>query len=159
MTFMRHACMMTWWADPCANVTPTMWVMAELVNWLPNAQAERIAGIIQTVTMAFAFVMKGSNGIYTICEHHKAIDPFSRFIKYIFFFLLHKFSCIAAGTCGGVFCAENAVCQWDNIEKVQFCFCPEGFEGNGVTSCNAITPPCNVQNNCGVNAICTPNYR
>lgn len=61
-----------------------------------------------------------------------------------------------AGFCGGTFCAKNAVCLWDNVQGVQYCSCPEGFVGDGLTSCKSVPPPCNVKNNCGLNAQCVP---
>lgn len=67
--------------------------------------------------------------------------------------------CVPSGSCGGAYCAENAVCQWDNHQKVSYCFCPAGFVGDGVRTCKSVPPPCNVRNNCGLNAVCAPNYR
>lgn len=52
-------------------------------------------------------------------------------------------------------CAENAVCL--TADDVQYCACPEGFVGDGLHSCRSIPPPCNVRNNCGLNAQCLPN--
>lgn len=68
-------------------------------------------------------------------------------------------SCVPTGYCGGAFCAENAVCQWDNVDKVNYCLCPDGFIGDGVKTCKSIPPPCNVRNNCGLNANCLPTTR
>lgn len=61
-----------------------------------------------------------------------------------------------AGYCGAALCAKNAICLWDNIEDVQYCACPDGYEGDGLQSCKLIPPPCNVQNNCGLHAMCQP---
>lgn len=65
-------------------------------------------------------------------------------------------SCVPSGYCGGIFCAPNAVCLWDNVQNVQYCECSEGFVGEGWRSCKSVPPPCNVKNNCGLNAQCTP---
>lgn len=65
-------------------------------------------------------------------------------------------SCVPTGFCGGAYCAENAVCQWDSVERISYCLCPEGFVGDGVQSCKSIPPPCNVRSNCGLNAQCVP---
>lgn len=62
-------------------------------------------------------------------------------------------------SCGGAYCAENAICQWDHIERISYCHCPEDFIGDGLKSCKSKPPPCNIRNNCGLNAICMPNYR
>lgn len=62
-----------------------------------------------------------------------------------------------AGFCGGTYCAKNAVCLWDNVQGIQYCSCPEGFVGDGLISCKSVPPPCNVKNNCGLNAQCIPN--
>jgi nidogen (entactin) len=67
--------------------------------------------------------------------------------------------CVLAGSCGGAYCAENAVCQWDNRQKVSYCLCPGGFVGDGIKVCKSLPPPCNVRNNCGLYATCVPNYR
>lgn len=64
-----------------------------------------------------------------------------------------------SGSCGGAFCAENAVCQWDHEQKVSYCLCPPDFVGDGVKTCKSVPPPCNVRNNCGLYASCAPNYR
>ena len=63
-----------------------------------------------------------------------------------------------AGYCGGAYCAKNAVCLWDNIQDFQYCQCPDGFVGDGLKSCVSVPPPCNVKNNCGLNAQCAPAY-
>ncbi|XP_031633983.1 nidogen [Contarinia nasturtii] len=65
--------------------------------------------------------------------------------------------CVLSGYCGGTFCAKNAVCLLDNIQGVQYCSCPEGFVGDGLTSCKSVPPPCNRKNNCGLNAQCIQN--
>lgn len=67
-------------------------------------------------------------------------------------------SCVP-GSCGGAICAENAECQVDPLEQISYCHCPSGYEGDGIRSCNEITPPCNIRNNCGFYASCAPNYR
>lgn len=64
--------------------------------------------------------------------------------------------CVPAGFCGGAYCAKNAVCLWDNVLGIQYCSCPEGFVGDGLTNCKSVPPPCNVKNNCGLNAQCAP---
>lgn len=75
---------------------------------------------------------------------------------FIFIFMSFFKSCVPTGYCGGTFCAKNAVCLWDNVQSVQYCSCPDGFAGDGLTSCKSIPPPCNVKNNCGMNAQCVP---
>lgn len=67
-------------------------------------------------------------------------------------------SCVPVGSCNGVFCAENAYCRFDNQRRINFCHCPEGFSGDGVNECKSTPPPCNIRNNCGLYATCTPNY-
>lgn len=67
--------------------------------------------------------------------------------------------CVPAGTCGGVMCAENAVCKWDNQQGVNYCHCPEGHIGDGLTTCKSIPPQCNIRNNCGLYATCVQNFR
>lgn len=69
------------------------------------------------------------------------------------------FSCVPAGSCNGAFCAENAICLFDDRQKVNYCYCPEGFIGDGVSACKSVPPPCNIRNNCGLYASCSPNYR
>lgn len=61
-----------------------------------------------------------------------------------------------AGYCGAALCAKNAVCLWDDEQDVQYCACPDGYEGDGLRSCKLIPPPCNVKYNCGLNAACVP---
>lgn len=68
-------------------------------------------------------------------------------------------SCVPAGSCNGAFCAENAICLYDDRQKVNYCNCPEGFIGDGVSACKSVPPPCNIRNNCGLYASCSPNYR
>lgn len=63
---------------------------------------------------------------------------------------------MVAGYCGAALCANNAVCLWDNEQEVQYCACPEGYEGDGLQSCRPIPPPCNVKYSCGLNAQCVP---
>lgn len=65
-------------------------------------------------------------------------------------------SCVPSGYCGGAYCAKNAVCLFDDIQSVQYCSCPGGFVGDGLKSCVSIPQPCNVRNNCGLNAQCVP---
>ncbi|XP_055600604.1 nidogen-like [Uranotaenia lowii] len=67
--------------------------------------------------------------------------------------------CVRAGSCGGVYCAENAICKFDRHQGVPYCYCPEGYVGNGVQQCKSIPPPCNVRNNCGLHATCGPKFR
>lgn len=67
--------------------------------------------------------------------------------------------CVPAGSCGGAFCAENAICQFDTIQQVSYCLCPKDFVGDGVHSCKSVPPPCNVRNNCGLNAVCGPSHK
>uniref|UniRef100_A0A182XKY2 Nidogen n=1 Tax=Anopheles quadriannulatus TaxID=34691 RepID=A0A182XKY2_ANOQN len=67
--------------------------------------------------------------------------------------------CVRAGSCGGAYCAENAVCVIDPVQKIPYCHCPQGFVGDGVSQCRSIPPPCNVRNNCGLHAACVPSYR
>ncbi|ETN61938.1 nidogen [Anopheles darlingi] len=67
--------------------------------------------------------------------------------------------CVRAGSCGGAYCAENAVCVIDEVQKIPYCHCPQGFIGDGVSQCKSIPPPCNVRNNCGLHATCSPSYR
>uniref|UniRef100_A0A182NFC0 Nidogen n=1 Tax=Anopheles dirus TaxID=7168 RepID=A0A182NFC0_9DIPT len=67
--------------------------------------------------------------------------------------------CVRAGSCGGAYCAENAVCVIDPVQKIPYCHCPQGFIGDGVSQCRSIPPPCNVRNNCGLHATCAPSYR
>lgn len=69
------------------------------------------------------------------------------------------FSCVLAGTCGGAYCAENANCEWDANEQIQYCQCAHGYRGNGVRECVYVPPPCDVVNNCGLHAACAPDYR
>ncbi|XP_055547444.1 nidogen [Wyeomyia smithii] len=67
--------------------------------------------------------------------------------------------CVRAGSCGGTYCAENAICKWDHQQGIPYCHCPEGYVGDGVMQCKSIPPPCNVRNNCGLHATCGPNFR
>lgn len=67
--------------------------------------------------------------------------------------------CVPAGSCGGAICAENAVCKYDDLQSVNYCHCPEGHTGDGLSSCKSIPPQCNVRNNCGLYATCVPNFR
>ncbi|KAL7032364.1 hypothetical protein ACKWTF_007298 [Chironomus riparius] len=67
--------------------------------------------------------------------------------------------CVPAGSCNGAYCAENAYCRFDDRARVHFCYCPDGFVGDGVTECKSVPPTCNVRNNCGLYASCVPNYR
>lgn len=69
---------------------------------------------------------------------------------------VHFYSCVLAGYCGAALCAKNAVCLWDDEQDIQYCACPDGFEGDGLHSCKLIPPPCNVKYNCGLNAACKP---
>lgn len=62
--------------------------------------------------------------------------------------------CVPAGSCGGTYCAENAICQYDHKQQVSYCLCPKEFIGDGINSCKSVPPQCNVRNNCGLNAIC-----
>lgn len=73
--------------------------------------------------------------------------------------LLLNFSCVLAGACGGAYCAENARCELDHLEQISYCQCLEGYHGDGVRECVYVPPPCNVVNNCGLNAACAPDYR
>lgn len=68
--------------------------------------------------------------------------------------LIFVCSCVPTGFCGGAYCAQNAVCQWDNVEAVSFCLCPKGYVGDGIQQCTSLPPTCHVQNNCGLNAQC-----
>lgn len=67
--------------------------------------------------------------------------------------------CVRAGSCGGAYCADNAICKYDPHQNIPYCYCPEGFIGDGVHQCKSIPPPCNVRNNCGLHATCGPNFR
>lgn len=67
--------------------------------------------------------------------------------------------CVRTGSCGGVYCAENAICMLERRQNIQYCHCPEGFIGNGLHSCKSIPPPCNIRNNCGLHASCEPDYK
>uniref|UniRef100_A0A182JJM2 Nidogen n=1 Tax=Anopheles atroparvus TaxID=41427 RepID=A0A182JJM2_ANOAO len=67
--------------------------------------------------------------------------------------------CVREGSCGGAYCAENAVCIIDPVQKIPYCHCPQGFLGDGVSQCKSIPPPCNVRNNCGLHATCAPSQR
>ncbi|XP_035915634.1 nidogen [Anopheles stephensi] len=67
--------------------------------------------------------------------------------------------CVRAGSCGGAYCAENAMCVVDPVQKIPYCHCPAGYIGDGVSQCRSIPPPCNVRNNCGLHASCVPSYR
>lgn len=67
--------------------------------------------------------------------------------------------CVPAGSCGGAYCAENAICQYDSVQQVSYCLCPKEFVGDGVQSCKSVPPPCNIRNNCGLDATCAPAYR
>ena len=67
--------------------------------------------------------------------------------------------CVPTGSCNGAYCAENAQCLYDDRMRVNYCHCPEGYVGDGVVECKSVPPPCNVRNNCGLYASCTPNYR
>lgn len=69
------------------------------------------------------------------------------------------YSCVPIGSCGGVYCATNAACKYDEQHQVPYCECIEGYIGDGIKSCKQPTPTCNVRNNCGLYASCTPNYR
>lgn len=64
--------------------------------------------------------------------------------------------CVPAGMCGGTYCADNAMCKWDNKQHVQYCECMEGYMGDGVSSCKSIPTSCRVRNTCGVHASCEP---
>ncbi|CAD7078769.1 unnamed protein product [Hermetia illucens] len=64
--------------------------------------------------------------------------------------------CVPSGLCGGVYCAENALCRMDRMTQNPYCECIEGFTGDGVKSCISIPSPCNVRNNCGLHATCAP---
>ncbi|XP_055916936.1 nidogen [Eupeodes corollae] len=64
--------------------------------------------------------------------------------------------CVPAGMCGGTYCADNAMCKWDNRQHVQYCECMEGYQGDGVSSCKSIPTSCRVRNTCGVHATCEP---
>uniref|UniRef100_A0A1Q3FIC5 Putative low-density lipoprotein receptor n=1 Tax=Culex tarsalis TaxID=7177 RepID=A0A1Q3FIC5_CULTA len=66
--------------------------------------------------------------------------------------------CVRTGSCGGTYCAENAICMLERRQNIQYCHCPEGFIGNGIHSCKSIPPPCNIRNNCGLHASCEPDY-
>lgn len=69
-------------------------------------------------------------------------------------FEYYIYRCAPAGSCGGAICAANAECLWDNDMKIQYCQCPKGFIGDGVSSCNLKAPACDVRNNCGLYASC-----
>lgn len=71
----------------------------------------------------------------------------------------HGDLCVLAGACGGAYCAENGHCAWDAVEQIAYCECLAGYRGDGVRQCVYVPPPCNVVNNCGLNAACTPDYR
>lgn len=62
--------------------------------------------------------------------------------------------CVPAGMCGGTYCADHAMCKWDNKQNVQYCECMEGYMGDGVGSCKSIPISCRVRNTCGVHASC-----
>lgn len=68
-------------------------------------------------------------------------------------------NCVRAGSCGGAYCADNAICKWDQYQQVPYCHCPEGHIGDGIQQCKSIPPPCNIRNNCGLHATCVPNFR
>lgn len=67
--------------------------------------------------------------------------------------------CVPMGSCGGTYCAINALCKWESIQKVSYCECMEGYTGDGVQICKSIPIPCNIRNDCGLHASCIPNYR
>jgi nidogen (entactin) len=69
------------------------------------------------------------------------------------------YRCVPVGSCNGAYCAENAYCRFDDRMKVNYCYCPEGYVGDGVAECKSVPPPCNIRNNCGLYASCAPNYR
>lgn len=86
--------------------------------------------------------------------------------KFFFFLIVLEFliklnfsSCVPIGSCGGVYCASNAACKYDEQHQVPYCECVEGYIGDGIKSCKQPTPTCNVRNNCGLYATCAPNYR
>ncbi|XP_058453091.1 nidogen [Malaya genurostris] len=67
--------------------------------------------------------------------------------------------CVRVGSCGGAYCAENAICKWDQLQGIPYCHCPPEYIGDGVLQCKSVPPPCNVRNNCGLHATCGPNFR
>lgn len=109
--------------------------------------------------MAFVFVTKPLNVMpFPICKYHckiLRIFPYRKKFPKINISGLF-FSCVPVGYCGGAFCAKNAVCLFDHLQNVQYCSCPEGFVGDGLESCKSVPPPCNIKNNCGLNAQCVP---
>lgn len=71
----------------------------------------------------------------------------------------YPYSCVLSGSCGGEYCGVNAVCAWDNTEGLLYCMCPSNYVGDALKQCDYVRPPCDVNNDCGLNAACAPNYR
>lgn len=63
--------------------------------------------------------------------------------------------CVPNGRCGSVYCGTNAICRFD-VLGLQYCTCIDGYQGNPFDYCDSIPEPCNVRNNCGLNANCVP---
>ncbi|XP_045768963.1 nidogen [Maniola jurtina] len=61
-----------------------------------------------------------------------------------------------AQLCNGATCAEHASCLYDETIQVSYCHCDEGYEGEGILSCVQRQKTCELTNDCGANAICTP---
>lgn len=56
-------------------------------------------------------------------------------------------------------CGENAICKTDPYQGSQYCECMNGFSGDPLVHCKSAPPPCNLRNNCGLYATCTPSER
>lgn len=120
-----------------------------------------IVAIIHIVAMEFVSVIQDMKEIFPICKFLFLFCslPHGKMIilkKYDYYYY---YSCVHAGSCGGAYCAENAICSWEPIQKISYCLCPEGFEGDGVRQCKSIPPPCNVRNNCGLYGSCVPSQK
>lgn len=154
--FMHPVLMTNMSENRFANVTTDMKAMDMPVVWRPNANTMKSVAQTQFVMLVFVFVDMDSKETYLICKSINIV-----ILKFICVkrSSLYVYSCVPTGSCGGAFCAENAICQWDNTERISYCFCPPGFVGDGLKTCKSVPPACNVRNICGLYASCTPNYR
>lgn len=139
-------------AQARACVTKDMKALAEFAIWMLNAKRPRTVDITRSVTREFVNVIMDMSATAQTCKSNFVESFNSTVIAFLD-------RCVPTGSCNGAYCAENANCRFDERVKVNYCHCPEGFVGDGVSECKSIPPACNVRNNCGLYASCSPNYR
>lgn len=148
---MLTACSMQPSEEVLACAKRAMMELEGHVIWLLSVNHQLTVGTTRFAVKEFATATRDTSGTIQICK-----------VVLCFKIPLLKdshFRCVPVGSCNGAYCAENAYCRYDERLRVNYCHCPEGYVGDGVSECKSVPPPCNVRNNCGLYASCSPNYR